>query len=71
MFAYAVLRLALGCGPSIKRGAGNSPLCKAVANSLGPSTAQALAMAHSDSGLFGVLISCLPEDANHVSKIFY
>uniref|UniRef100_A0A069DU18 Putative cytochrome b-c1 complex subunit 2 mitochondrial-like isoform x2 n=1 Tax=Panstrongylus megistus TaxID=65343 RepID=A0A069DU18_9HEMI len=66
VFAYAVLRHALGTGPSTKRGVGCSPLCKAVANSLGPATAQALAMAHADSGLFGVLISCSPEDANNV-----
>ncbi|CAH1398736.1 unnamed protein product [Nezara viridula] len=52
--AYAVLRYALGTGPSVYRGTGSGPLSKVAGVLVG---AQALSMAHSDAGLFGIYVA--------------
>nr|BAN20943.1 ubiquinol-cytochrome c reductase complex core protein [Riptortus pedestris] len=57
---YAVLRFALGAGPAIIRGVGSSPLSKISGEC---SAAQALSIAHSDAGLFGIYVAAKPTEA--------
>lgn len=52
--AYAVLRYALGVGSSVGYGKGSGPLSKVSGDFI---NAQALSLAHSDAGLFGVYVS--------------
>ncbi|KAK9502582.1 hypothetical protein O3M35_011330 [Rhynocoris fuscipes] len=63
VFAFAVLRYALGAGSNVSSGIGCSPLSRVLGNSLGPVSARAISISHSDTGLFGVYIKCVPEDA--------
>ncbi|KAF6202494.1 hypothetical protein GE061_002890 [Apolygus lucorum] len=63
VFTWAVLRNALGSGSSVKWGAGVDPLSKAAAKSGGPTQISAVNIAHSDSGLFGILVSSESDNA--------
>lgn len=58
--AYAVLRYALGAGPSVKYGEGSGPLAKVGGDC---AAAKALSIAHSDAGLFGIYIAAKPASA--------
>lgn len=69
VFTYAVLRNALGSGSSIKRGAGVDPLSKAAAKAGGNARITAVNIAHSDAGLFGILVSSDSDNAKNVSIV--
>lgn len=69
MFTWAVLRNALGSGSSIKRGGGVDPLSKAAAKTGHGCQIAAVNIAHSDSGLFGILVSADGDTAKAVSSL--
>lgn len=66
--AYAVLRYALGVGPSVYYGTGSGPLSKMSGNLV---RAQALSLAHSDAGLFGVYVASQGYNAKEVCGFLY
>lgn len=67
--ACAVLQRAVGCGPRVKWGSGISPLLNAVssAGSADQFAISAFNASYSDSGLFGFVLSALPDVAGSVS----
>ncbi|KAL1128903.1 hypothetical protein AAG570_013437, partial [Ranatra chinensis] len=68
VFAYSVLSYALGGRPCVKWGIGVDPLTKSLANVQSPTAAQAINIAHSDSGLFAVLVSSTPDTAGYAME---
>lgn len=68
VFAFGVLQYALGSGCGVKRGTGADPLNKSVANIHGPAIAQAVNLAHSDSGLFGIYMCAEADNAKAVAE---
>lgn len=66
--AFAVLKYALGAGPSAKRGIGAGPLNQAVAKaSSHEASVSAFSAAYSDSGLFGFVLAGSPDKITPVS----
>ncbi|NP_001165809.1 cytochrome b-c1 complex subunit 2, mitochondrial [Nasonia vitripennis] len=67
--AFAVLQKAAGDGPKVKWGGCNTPLWKAVANkSQDPFAIVSFNASHSDSGLFGFVLSAPGESAGELVK---
>lgn len=66
--ACAVLQRAIGCGPRVKWGSSISPLQKEVASAASPDqfALSAFNASYSDSGLFGFVLSSVPDVAGAV-----
>ncbi|KAJ8682035.1 hypothetical protein QAD02_017827 [Eretmocerus hayati] len=68
--AFAVFQKVLGDGPKVKWGNVNNPLAKSVASAAGqhPFAIAALNASHTDSGVFGFLLSAPAETAGALTK---
>lgn len=70
--ALSVLQKVAGEGPRVKWGNDNGALAKAIASaSSNPFAAVGLNTCHSDTGLFGFVLSSHADNAGAVSKIVY